>query len=85
MNTITIFGRPGCGFCSRAKQLCEIQEYPFNYIDIRRENISQADLETTIGRPVLTMPQIFHGKDYIGGFSEFELFVESQGYLNSPD
>jgi len=85
MNTITIFGRPGCGFCSRAKQLCEIQKYQFNYIDIWKGNISKADLETTIGRPVLTMPQIFLGKEYIGGFTEFEQFVESQGYLNLPD
>lgn len=82
MNKITIFGRPGCGFCSRAKQLCEIKEYQFNYIDIWKENISKADLEKTIGRPVLTMPQIFNGKDYIGGFTEFEQFVESQGYRN---
>jgi glutaredoxin 1 len=78
MEKITIFGRPGCGFCSRAKQLCEIKSFNFTYIDIWKEKITKADLEKTIGRPVQTMPQIFHGKQYIGGFTEFEAFVHSQ-------
>lgn len=76
MKKITIFGRPGCGFCSRAKQLCEIKEFNFNYVDIWAEKISQADLQKTVGKPVTTVPQIFHGQNHIGGFSEFEVFVE---------
>jgi len=76
MKKITIFGRPGCGYCSRAKQLCEIKEYDFNYIDIWAEGISQADLQKTIGKPVTTVPQIFHGQDHIGGFTEFEAFTK---------
>jgi len=76
MKKITIFGRPGCGYCSRAKQLCEIKEYDFNYIDIWAEGISQADLQKTIGKPVSTVPQIFHGQDHIGGFTEFEAFTK---------
>jgi len=78
MNKITIFGRPGCGFCSRAKQLCEIKEFEFRYIDIWAEGISQADLQKTVGKPVSTVPQIFHGNQHIGGFNEFELFVNQQ-------
>ncbi len=76
MNKITIFGRPGCGFCSRAQQICETKGYDFKYIDIWAENISQADLEKTVGKPVHTVPQIFHGKDHIGGCTEFEAFVQ---------
>lgn len=75
MKKITIFGRPGCGFCIRAKQLCEIKSYNFKYIDIWEEGISQEDLQKTIGKPVSTVPQIFHGQDYIGGFTDFEAFV----------
>lgn len=76
MNKITIFGRPGCGFCSRAKQLCEIKKFDFKYIDIWAEGISQADLQKTIGTAVSTVPQIFHGNDHIGGYTEFEAFVQ---------
>lgn len=75
MKKITIFGRPGCGYCSRAKQLCEIKGLDFKYIDIWAEGISQADLQKTIGKPVSTVPQIFHGDEHIGGFSEFKAFT----------
>jgi glutaredoxin 1 len=76
MKKITIFGRPGCGFCSRAKQLCEMKEFEFSYVDIWAEGISQADLEKTVGKPVTTVPQIFHGQEHIGGYTEFAAFVE---------
>ncbi|WP_420591110.1 GrxA family glutaredoxin [Bacterioplanoides sp.] len=70
MATYTIFGREGCGYCSRAKQLCEIKQLEYRYVDIQKEGISQADLEKTIGKPVATVPQIFHGREYIGGYTE---------------
>ncbi|MDI3324411.1 GrxA family glutaredoxin [Pontibacterium granulatum] len=79
MKRVTIFGRPGCGFCTRAKQLCEIKELNFRYIDIYAENISKADLEKTVGKPVETVPQIFIGQEHIGGFTEFEQYVGQQG------
>jgi glutaredoxin 1 len=79
MKRVTIFGREGCGFCSRAKQLCEIKTLDYRYIDIHVEGISKADLEKTIGKPVETVPQIFVGQEHIGGFTEFERFVGQQG------
>lgn len=78
MNPITIFGREGCGYCSRAVQLAEIKQLEFKYIDIHKEGISKADLEKTIGKPVLTVPQIFHGKQHIGGYTEFAQFINAQ-------
>lgn len=71
MQTITIFGREGCGFCTRAKQLAETKQLDYRYIDIHQEGISKADLEKTIGKPVHTVPQIFNGKEHIGGYTEF--------------
>lgn len=76
MHPITIFGRQSCGFCRRAKELCEIRGLQYRYVDIEEEGISKADLEKTIGKPVLTVPQIFHGRDHIGGFDNFDLFVK---------
>ena len=67
MERVTIFGKEGCGFCKRAKQICEQKDLNFTYLDIHKENISQADLEKTIGKPVHTVPQIFIGQEYIGG------------------
>ncbi|WP_020679929.1 GrxA family glutaredoxin [Marinobacterium rhizophilum] len=71
MERITIFGREGCGYCRRAKELCDIKSLNYRYIDIQAEGISKADLEKTIGKPVLTVPQIFHGQQHIGGYTEF--------------
>ncbi|WP_417658233.1 GrxA family glutaredoxin [Pseudidiomarina sp.] len=75
-----IFGRPGCPFCVRAKQIAEKLEenrddFEFNYIDMQAEGISKADLEKTVGKPVLTVPQIFVDEKHIGGCDEFEVYA----------
>lgn len=75
MSRMTIFGRKGCGYCIRAKELCEIKGLEYRYIDIEGEGISQADLEKTVGKPVLTVPQIFQGKDYVGGFDDLNALL----------
>ncbi|WP_027857093.1 GrxA family glutaredoxin [Marinobacterium jannaschii] len=79
MQRVTIFGREGCGFCVRAKELCESKEFNYRYIDIHREGISKADLEKTVGKPVETVPQIFIGQTHVGGYTEFAKHVEQQG------
>lgn len=78
MQRITIFGREGCGFCKRAKELCDMKGLNYTYVDIHKEGISKADLEKTVGKPVLTVPQVFHGQDHIGGFTELDAFVKEQ-------
>ena len=45
-------------------------------MNIHDEGISPADLAKTIGQPVNTVPQIFHGKEYIGGFQELTEYFE---------
>ncbi len=75
MKIITIYGRPGCGFCSRAKQLCEINQLEYNYIDIWAEGISKEDLAKKTGKPVYTVPQVFHGEQHIGGCDDFEDYL----------
>ncbi|VEA19251.1 glutaredoxin [Salmonella enterica subsp. enterica] len=59
-----IFGRPGCPYCVRAKELAEKlskerDDFNYRYIDIHAEGITKADLEKTVGKPVETVPQIF--------------------------
>lgn len=77
MQTFTVFGRPGCGFCVQAKNVLEAKQLPFNYVDIHAEKISPADLEKTIGKPVRTVPQIFHGETYIGGYQELDRYLKT--------
>lgn len=75
MKKFTIFGRPGCGYCARAKQLCEIKNFEYNYVDIWEEGISKEDLAKSAGKPVETVPQVFHGETHIGGFDDLEKYV----------
>ncbi|MEH6628716.1 MAG: GrxA family glutaredoxin [Motiliproteus sp.] len=79
MKKVTIFGRAGCGFCVRAKELCEAKGFQYRYVDIHLEGVSKADLERTAGSPVETVPQIFSGKYHIGGYTEFSEMVLRQG------
>ncbi len=75
MEQVTIFGRASCGYCTRARQLCEINEFPYRYVDIVEEGISKEDLSKTIGKPVYTVPQIFVGQQHVGGFDQFSEYL----------
>jgi glutaredoxin 1 len=57
----------------------ETKGLDFRYVDIHEEGISQADLAETVGRPVTTVPQIFHGEEYVGGYQELMQYLQEQG------
>ncbi|KJY96039.1 GrxA family glutaredoxin [Pseudoalteromonas ruthenica] len=76
-----IFGREGCPFCVRAKDVAEQlmqsrDDFKYRYIDIVKEGISKADLEKSAGKPCETVPQIFIDQAHIGGFTEFEAYAK---------
>ena len=78
---VDIFGRPGCPYCVRAKELAEKlsqerEDFSYNYIDIHAEGITKADLEKTVGKPVETVPQIFVDQVHIGGCTDFEAYAK---------
>jgi glutaredoxin 1 len=75
MSKIIIFGKKRCSFCQRAKELCETKGVEYSYIDIEEKGITRADLEDKAGVPVSTVPQIFNGEDYIGGFDQLNVFL----------
>ena len=81
-----IFGRPGCPFCVRAKQLAEqltekSDDFKFRYVDIHQEGISKADLSKTVGKEVETVPQIFVDEKHIGGCTDFEALIREHNLL----
>ena len=83
---VVIFGRPGCPFCVKAKDLAEDlksqrDDFNFRYVDIHAEGISKADLEKSVGKPVETVPQVFIDEKPIGGYTEFNAYV--QEHLNN--
>lgn len=77
-----IFGRPGCPYCVRAKEVADQlkesrDDFNYRYVDIQAEGISKADLEKSAGKPVETVPQIFVDQAHIGGFTEFEAYAKA--------
>ena len=78
MEQVTIYGRSGCGFCTRAVELCEVKNIPCRYVDIVAEGISKADLGEKAGKTVTTVPQVFVGEQHIGGFDEFSHYMKQQ-------
>jgi glutaredoxin 1 len=79
MEQVTIFGRASCGFCTLAKQLCELNGFEYRYVDIEVEGISKDDLSQTVGKPVHTVPQIYVGREHVGGFDHFSAYLQRAG------
>ncbi|WP_394515444.1 GrxA family glutaredoxin [Pantoea sp. SGAir0215] len=82
-----IFGRPGCPYCVRAKELAdklqaERDDFNYQYVDIQAEGITKADLVASAGKPVSTVPQIFLDEQHIGGYTEFAAWTkENLGFV----
>lgn len=77
-----IFGRSGCPYCVRAKELAdkltaERDDFNYRYVDIQAEGITKADLEKTAGKPVNTVPQIFLDQQHVGGYTEFSAWAKA--------
>ena len=54
---VVIFGRPGCPYCVRAKNLAEklkgeVADFDYLYVDIHAEGITKEDLSKSVGKPV---------------------------------
>ncbi|EOC1938174.1 glutaredoxin 1 [Escherichia coli] len=80
MQTV-IFGRSGCPYCVRAKDLAEKlsnerDDFQYQNVDIRAEGITKEDLQQKAGKPVETVPQIFVDQQHIGGYTDFAAWVK---------
>ncbi len=85
MKRFTIFGHQACGFCRQAKAVLESKSLDFRYVDIHEEGISKADLAETVGKPVSTVPQIFYGEEYVGGYQELMKYLDELEVSESGD
>lgn len=80
---VEIFGRLTCPYCTRAKALAEkmkaeLPDFDFKFVDMIAEGISKEDLEPRVGKPVVTVPQIFLDNVHVGGFSDFQPLVKEK-------
>ncbi len=76
--TAEVYGSSWCGYCRRAKSLLKARGIEFQEF-IVEEDISRDELSTKIGKPALTVPQIFLDGEYIGGYTELAARLDVSG------
>ncbi|MEZ8141301.1 glutathione peroxidase [Enterovibrio norvegicus FF-33] len=69
--SITVFSKPGCPFCSKAKQLLIDNKLQFEEI-VLGQDATTVSLRAISGRA--TVPQVFIGGKHIGGSDELEAY-----------
>lgn len=80
---VLIYGRDTCKFCSKAKKLAEfckenLEGFDFK-IDYNNGKGWQAvALSEKLGFEVKSVPQIFVDARYIGGYTEFDLWLRNK-------
>ena len=74
-NLVEIWGRPGCSYCERAKQICK--KFGLNYIyhQLDEDFTKEWLLERFPGAK--TYPQIIVDGEYIGGHDDFVKYKNS--------
>ena len=79
MNTFTIYGKDNCNFCSRAKRLLDLKGMEYVEmkipdqvdVDTLKERVKEADPSAV----VKSVPQVFCGEQYVGGYNELRDFL----------
>lgn len=77
--SITVYTRPWCGYCRRAKQLLQAKGLAFTEIDIGDDERLREAVLARSGSS--TVPQIFIGEQSIGGCDELHE-LERSGELD---
>jgi|TARA_B110000263_G_scaffold174668_1_gene152590 glutaredoxin 3 len=81
MQKVIIYSGPMCNFCSAAKHLLNKKKVDYTEFDIATNQSKMQEMhEKTNG--ARTVPQIFIGDTYVGGYQELKA-LEIAGKLNS--
>ena len=71
---VSLFTKPGCPFCTKAKKLLTEAGYEYEEISLGTQ-ASLASLKAVSGRD--TVPQVFIGGKHIGGSDDLEAFLQA--------
>ena len=81
MQKVVIYTGPMCNYCSAAKHLLNKKKITYTEFDIGIDSSKMQEMqERTKG--ARTIPQIFIGETYVGGYNELKS-LEREGKLNS--
>ncbi len=75
---ITIYGKPACPSCTKAKALCESRQYKYEYkqldTDFTKEELFEQFPDAR------TFPQIIVGGQKVGGYEQMVSYIEDTNY-----
>ena len=74
-DTVIIYGKEGCGYCTLSKQLCEEYKISYDYRSLEKDFTIE---ELYNIKPFKTFPQIFYNGVGIGGYAELKKRVEAK-------
>ena len=81
MKKVVIYTGPMCNFCSAAKHLLNKKKVSYTEFDIAVDPSKRQEMqEKTNG--ARTIPQIFIGETYVGGYEELKA-LDNKGELDS--
>ena len=78
---ITIWGKPACPSCLKAKAMCEKYQYEFEYKELGKDFTREEVFETFPNAK--TFPQIIVGGNKVGGYEQFVKYVEDTNYTGT--
>jgi glutaredoxin len=75
---IIIFGKPACPSCTKAKQLCEMRNYDYEYKELGKDFEREYILDEFPG--ARTFPQIVVNGQKVGGYEQFTKYIEDTAF-----
>lgn len=79
MKTVTIYSADWCPYCTRAKKLLDAKGILYNEINVDHVKGSREMIIAKTG--MKTIPQIFIGDYFVGGFSELSA-LDARGEID---
>jgi glutaredoxin 3 len=68
MSDVVVYTTNACGFCTRVKMLLSAREIDFREINIAGDPDAFVELAKSSG--MMTLPQVFVGATFVGGYQE---------------
>ena len=72
---ITIWGKPACPSCMKAKATCESRQLQYEYKELGKDFTREQVFEKFPG--ARTFPQIIVDGEKIGGFTEYKALIDT--------
>jgi glutaredoxin-like protein NrdH len=69
---ITVYGKPQCPECDRAKNILNSNGVEYKYVDISKDEIA---MQFILGLKLRSLPQCFDEESHIGGADDLSFYL----------